>query len=249
MDQIWKSIAQHIEQAGSIHHRAFWASALACFLITYFCARRIDKDPRLFTVLALFAGAWVLVMAGVDSRVQTPGSTPVADRAFDVASFLLVFSGTMLAREAPPGHRLLTLQKWIQVAALWLLFVLVVPSQLPIKLPLSYEQIELVIGEVLSAVGFLALALGTRAVARGPLFWLLVIVVAVYECLSLSRTIEIFTISPGTERPFMDTWELYSFIAMRFLLTGLYCYVVVTAFHQTSLGVTGDAPSEVTQGR
>jgi hypothetical protein len=234
MDQIWKIIEEQISQPGGLRHWLLWFSSLLCFVVSYLSARRVRENPRLFTVLALFAAAWVLAMSAIESRVHAPGITSVADRAYDIAALLLVFSGTTLAREAPPGHVLVLMQRWVQVAGLWLLFVLVLPSQLPIKLPLPDQTIELVIGEVLSGVSFLALALGARAVSHGVVFWSLVVLVLVYESLSLSRTVDLLSIAPGAVRPFMELPKVSSFILLRFLLTGLYCYIVLMTFGQKS---------------
>src|SRR5215510_14089688 len=42
--------------------RRYWIGflvSLACFAIASYCAKQVKSNPRLFTALALFAGAWV----------------------------------------------------------------------------------------------------------------------------------------------------------------------------------------------
>ena len=103
-----------------------WSSALGCFLIAFFVGKLCASQPRLSAILALFAGAWVLVSLAIWVRLKFPGKDPgpdllfLSDRSVDMASFLLVFTGCALAREAGRDHWADFYQKWAQVAALWL---------------------------------------------------------------------------------------------------------------------------------
>ena len=83
-----------------------------CCGAAYYVARQVKTQARLYTVLALFAGAWALVAAAIESRLLEPDrATALSDRAQDVASFVLVYSGAILARED-------TTHKWM-MTALW----------------------------------------------------------------------------------------------------------------------------------
>src|SRR5205814_1292126 len=114
-------------------------------------------------------------------------ATALSDRAQDVASFLLVYSGAILAREDTTHKWMMTAQRLLQVAGLWLLFVLVVRSQFS-KVPgLSPEQVQLFGGEAMSQLGFLSVALGGYAVGNRKLFAWLVIVLLVYVGAGLLR--------------------------------------------------------------
>src|SRR5436190_18911421 len=80
-----------------------WSSALGCFLIAFFVGKVCASQPRLSAVLALFAGAWVLVSLAIWVRLKFPDKDPapellfLSDRAVDMADFLLVFTGCALA--------------------------------------------------------------------------------------------------------------------------------------------------------
>jgi hypothetical protein len=70
---------------------------LLCCAISYYVARQVKNHARLYTVLALFTGAWSLVAAAIERRLLEPDRpTDLSDRAQDVASFLLVYSGSSL---------------------------------------------------------------------------------------------------------------------------------------------------------
>src|SRR5262245_13471206 len=220
--------------------------------MSYFAARHVRSNPRLFTVMALFAGAWVLIMAAIESRSRTPELTALPDRASDVASFLLVYAGSVLAREGSPTNTVHQhAQRWLQIAGLWALFLLVLPSQLPLKLPLTPEQIDLALGELLGFVGFLSLLVGARAVASAGLFWPLVGTLLFYEYLSLARTWELWTLSAGTSRPPMPSSFVYGYVLARFLLTGLFASIVLS--HHAKLeprreGAPGQLSPKTAQG-
>ena len=69
---------------------------MLCCAISCYIARQVKNHARLYTVLALFTGAWSLVAAAIERRLLEPDRpTGLSDRAQDVASFLLVYSGVI----------------------------------------------------------------------------------------------------------------------------------------------------------
>ena len=215
-------------------YRLGWWTALACCAIAYYAARLVKNHARLYTALALFAGAWALVAAAIESRLLEPDRpTALADRAQDIASYLLVYSGAILAREGEPSKRLEKFQQWAQAGGLALLFLLVVRSQLT-SFGLTPDQVQLFGGEVMSQLGFVSVALGGYAVATQRQFACLVAVLAAYVGLGFLRTIELATLPPGATRTFLLPAFAYGFIAERFLLTAVYTYIVVTHAHALS---------------
>ena len=208
-------------------YRLGWWSALACCAIAYYAARLVKNHARLYTVLALFAGAWALVAAAIESRLLEPERpTGLADRAQDIASYLLVYSGAILAKEGEPSKWLTKFQQWAQAGGLALLFLLVVRSQLT-SFGLSTDLVQLLGGEAMSLLGFVSVALGGYAVATRIQFCCLVAVLVAYVGLGLLRAIELASLPPGAPRTLLVPAFAYGFIAERFLLTGLYAYIVV----------------------
>jgi hypothetical protein len=212
-----------------------WWSTVGCFMISFYAATYIADQPRLTTVLALFAGSWVLSAAAIAARIQAMGkgtlatSTDVAlgDRAFDMAAFLFVFAGAALAREAPAGRWANKAQRWVQVAGLWLMFFLVLPDRIPKPPQLSLPQADLIVSEVLGVVGFISLALGISAIGSRRALVAFVALLVAYEALSLLRTLDLFHDLADNERSLMRAGLLYPLVGARLVLTGLVCYVVL----------------------
>jgi hypothetical protein len=205
-----------------------WSSAIGCFVISLIVAKACTSQPRLSAVLALFSGAWVLVSLAVWVRLKFPQNDPVpelmflADRAIDMASFLLVFTGCALAREAGPEHWSNFYQKWAQVGALSLLLYQMLPNEAPLKDQFTPVQQDLFFGELLGVLGFACLILGVAAVSSKRVIVWTIAVLAFYEILSLVRTHELW----WGGRPFIAWWQAYLFIVARISLTGLFCYSV-----------------------
>src|SRR5262245_44600933 len=126
-------------------------------------------NPRLFTVMALFACSWAVLLP----YYGTPDSMGRAELLSALGGFLAVYAGglLMLHARAPhePAHDVVP---W-QVAGMYLLWVIVAQSALQIPGPpgghlfgLSLHQTELGIGLVLDLAGFAAIGLGMQAGRR-----------------------------------------------------------------------------------
>lgn len=252
MDQVWEVLRNEPILAPRFIYAAGWISALFCCAISYLFARRV-KQPRLFTAVALFAAAWALIAAGVENRFLDPNRSPAfADRVQDVATFLFVYSGVILAREDTRLKWMPALQHSAQTIALVLLFLLVVRSQFA-GLPLGPAEVQLYGGETMSVLGFLALAMGAYALAppkrpfwkleRAEPFWMLAGVLVVYIGIGFARTVELA--GAVGERPLVGPGVGYGFIACRLALTWLYCGIVLSYSRQFDAPVglrTDDVP-------
>jgi hypothetical protein len=221
-------LAQLID--GSFSYGLGWWSAIACFVVSLSVAKMTANQPRLSAALALFSGAWVLVSLAIWARLKFPDPNPshelsvLSDRAVDMASFLFVFTGCALAREAGPSHWSNWYQKWAQVAALSLMLFQMLPENAPLKSQLTPTQQDLFFGELLGILGFACLALGVAAIGSTRLLAWTVAVLVLYEVFSIIRTYELL-LAEGS-RPFIKWWLAYLFILARFSLTGLICFVV-----------------------
>lgn len=231
-----------------------WLSALGCFAICVYTAGRMSKHPRLYTVIALFAGAWVLVMGAVKARWVLRGiegqlqglsqkdfasiTTGLPDLVSDLASFLFIYAGAILAREAAAGHWVLRVQHWFQLAGLALLFSLVLPN------PWLQHVNSLYISELIGAVGFASLVVGARPVTASMpiLFWMLVCTVLAYTGISVVRTWELLNAASGP-RPVMQAAQIYTIVFLRFALTGLFCWIVLRHYRSPQGRATREEPS------
>ena len=151
-----------------------WSATLFC---VFFSARIgtgfLRSNPRLFTVMALFACSWAVLLP----YYGMPDSMGRAELLSALGGFLAVYAGglLMLHARAPhePAHDVVP---W-QVAGMYLLWVIVAQSALQIPGPpgghlfgLSLHQTELGIGLVLDLAGFAAIGLGIRQAAGRPAF-------------------------------------------------------------------------------
>jgi hypothetical protein len=215
--------------------------ALGCFLlVSLFFVRDIGGrggNPRLFTVLALFAASWALAasayndppypqgapgLQGATAPQGASGSDPfrLHDVAADMASFLMVFVGALLAREGNEPDRFLSSQR-LQVYALVLLGVLTVPAR-----KTHYGvHLEFVMAGALGLLGFVALGVGAKAIAHPKdyrwLFWILL----AYGLFVVWRHAAFLIVLP--DRQPMSDFLFFAFAVSKVLLTCIFCTVVV----------------------
>ena len=220
--------------------------ALGCFLlVTLWFAREVSGkggDARLFTILALFAAVWALVASVYevqDANLYKDGK-PVSAAAFrphdvagDLAAFLMVFVGTLLAREGHEPKRFFSSAR-LQVIALILLGALVVPTQAAPRIGLSStsnEVSEIIISGSLVLVGFIALAVGGGAVAQRRHYrWLLAILLG-YAALELIRHVQLLALYPG--RAPMSDFQVLTFALAKVLLTAVFGHIIVDHHERT----------------
>ena len=227
-------------------YRLAFVVALVCFLIVGFYAGKVHSSPRLFTVLGLFAGAWLANATAVFAgrfMYQLKGDPKlsdvlqklfiVVDRVDDLTHFLLLFAGAILVRDGgreASAHRL-------QVLAMALLSAMVVPHYLYVYGDWRYgETTYFVMGTALACLSFWALAAGARAVsvaaranAEGDppaapnwIVMSLVFVVAIDIILNITRTAEVLL----TPREPQSTFFVLAFSSAKLLLTVLVCLIV-----------------------
>jgi len=209
--------------------RRYWIGflvSLACFAIASYSAKQVKSNPRLFTALALFAGAWVAVASTYEAaqlhKSINAGELKTLDRLSDLSAFITVFAGAVLAREGKEEHWFLNSHQ-LQVAAMAVLFALVIPRQLPPDW-VAPQHVELVLGCILSVVGFLALGLGAKAVAKPWQFAAVVVILLGYAALEVGRDVELMIVVP---RQRMSDFFALSFAAAKMLLTVTFCYIVL----------------------
>jgi hypothetical protein len=217
-----------------------WYSTIFCMFLTTWVARRyLEDNSRLYTAIALFAFAWVLVSAAyaVPGETRTPSEWQLVSLCGDVAAVLLVYVGGLLtieARTQHAGHRLPV--SWELIIPLWLAFLVAVPRAFTIPGAIGHWlrdafhfgeftafQVEKIIGELLVAVGFISIAKGVKELRGWTTLSLLVVAVLVYyEGISFSRA---YLTWQGAQA--MSTFYLISFSAAKLALTILVCMAVV----------------------
>jgi hypothetical protein len=213
--------------------------ALGCFLlVTLWFVREVSGkggDARLFTVLALFAGVWALTASIYEIQDANPyARKPISgadfrprDVAGDLASFLMVFVGALVAREGTEAKRFFNTTR-LQILALILLGALVVPTQAAPRIGLgatSSEVTEIVIAGALGLVGFAALGVGSQAIAQARHYRWLVGILSAYALLVIARHAQLLALYPGREP--MSDFMVLGFALAKVLLTATFGHIVV----------------------
>jgi hypothetical protein len=223
MDAIWKFLTDPAN-----HYAIGWGATLLCVFIAYLASRALSDSPRLFAAIAIMACAWVLVLGAYGARE----ARPLAYLVTDIASFLLVYIGVLLALEG--GREKSPIASLLQRGAFWLLLLIVLPRQLSfpasLQLPaLSVDQFEIGAGMFLAMLGFASIGIGVWTIASGWSRYAIVVVLVFYAYLNIERTVDIWW--DGSDSKRMSGFFIYSFAAAKLALTSLLCYVVVQYAH------------------
>jgi hypothetical protein len=171
-----------------------WSATLFC---VFFSARIgtafLRSNPRLFTVMALFACSWAVLLP----YYALPDSIERAELLSALGGFLAVYTGGLLMLHArTPGEAAHDVVPW-QVGGVYLLWVIVGESALKIPGPegghlfgLSTHETELSIGLLLDLAGFTAVALGIRHAAGRSGFRVLAPILVAYALAELGFTVQ-----------------------------------------------------------
>jgi hypothetical protein len=171
------------------------AATLVCVIVTTRCAIEFTKTrPRLFTVLALFALSWAVLLPYYG---DPPAETELLP-AFN--GFLLVYVGVLLRREADAEQGLPHETRVSPTAglALWLLYLIAAPSFLSFKLPPEYiPYLDSWIGTLATVLGYWSVTDGVARLHRGSKVWLWMLAIVVpYGLLEVGYSVTYSPIGP-----------------------------------------------------
>ena|ERR1051326_897348 len=198
-----------------------WSVVLFCvFFSARIATAFLRANPRLFTVMALFACSWAVLLPyyGLPEDVARP------ELLSALGGFLSVYAGGLLMlhaqRSDEPARDVVP---W-QVGGVYLLWVIVAESALAIPGPqgahlfgLSAQQTELGIGLVLDVAGFVAIGLGVKDVAEKSAFRLLAGILVAYAIAEVLFTVHSWN-APRTIGPFPEFYA-YLFAGLKTLYT------------------------------
>lgn len=210
----------------------YWVGSivsLACVMMAYWASKLIRDNPRLRTVLALFACGWVLQMGAYGAPREAHA---LANLAADLVSFVHIFAGALLIEDTDSKWLALAVTA-LQAAGFWLLIALLVPHRQEFhdilkQAPIDAYKVEIVIALVLGLVSFLALGLGAWSSLRGNLsvaFFVLASALAVYSYLSIERAIEL--VSAPNPPPKLSSSMVLAFALAKLVLTATFSFIVV----------------------
>ena len=164
-----------------------WSATLFCVV---FSARMADgflrASPRLFTVMALFACNWAVLLP----YYGMPADVPRPELLSALGGFLSIYAGGLLMLHAHQPHGPAPDVVTWQVIGVNLLLLVAVESALAIPGPqgahlfgLSHHQTELAVGLLLVIAGFVAIAKGIKDLAGTLAFCVLAVILAGYAAL------------------------------------------------------------------
>lgn len=175
----------------------------------------------MFTVMALFACAWGLLLPYYNDQ-KIPAS---AELFAAYSGFLFVYVGGLLMLQAQSDLKNEDHEKIVpwQIIGLWLLIIIAVPSlpsipmpDKPIPLFKTRDQVYLVFGTILDIVGFIAIAVGVRNLLGEKAYATIGVVLLGYSALDIGYTYWGFC--RGPERVMPDVFA-YGFAAAKIVFT------------------------------
>lgn len=204
-------------------------ASLACVVISYGASKLIDDEPRLKTVLALFACGWVLQMAAYSAPRD---AHDIANLASDLLSFVHIFAGVLLIEQLRTdwSPRLISI---LQGSAFWLLLALLIPRRQEFhavlnQAPLTAHQVDQVTSLIMTLIAYLSLAAGAWVVTRGGmLFWLLTLSLVFYAALNGLRFAELWNADPRAI-PRLGSEMVLGFAVAKLAVTAFFSAIVVT---------------------
>jgi hypothetical protein len=214
-----------------------WTATLICVLFSVWIAFKfLQNDPRMFTVMALFACSWMLVLG----LYETKDESRLANIMTDVASFLDVYVGGLLILEGRDDHRTrLKNIAWLQGWALWLLFFIAVPRAIPVPTEVkewlhisdvTAYQAGLVTSAIMDILGFVSIALGASRVSGWASYIVLLFILIFYGLAEIAREATIWS----AWKP-MPAYFVFFFAAAKLSLTATFCFIVVRHAQRTAV--------------
>jgi hypothetical protein len=164
-----------------------WSATLFCVVFSARVAEGfLRANPRLFTVMALFACNWAVLLPyyGMPAHLARP------ELLSALGGFLSIYAGGLLMLHAHQPHAPAPDVVTWQVAGVNLLLLVAAESALAIPgrqgthlLGLSHHQTELAIGVAIVITGFVAIAKGVKDFAGTAPFCVIAAILAAYAAL------------------------------------------------------------------
>jgi hypothetical protein len=220
---------------------AWWVTFVCIVFSARIATTFLRRNPRMFTVMALFACGWTLVLGAYG----TPDERMLSDLITDIAAFLDVYIGGLLmaegrANEAQEEARISPLQ----VGALILLLFIAAPRAYAITVPqgtifsLTLAQTKAYVSAALVTLGFGSIGLGARSISRGAPFIILATILVIYIACDVAYNLGYWPIA-GSE--WMPITAAFTFAALKAAFTLTFGSIV--AYHGMSDEVRNRGPS------
>jgi len=218
-----------------------WWGTLVCMVFAARVAGAFLRDnPRMFSVTALLACAWALVLGyyGATLRDVTSGvQPPLSERelqslASDVASVLLVYAGGLLILDTTPKHGESRTVVPIQSYTLYCLLFIAVPKVIDIisapngtLIGISANVARDVVSASLVAFAFIAIGIGAYRISNGISRAIFLVLLAVYGVLLVYANTQCVWNACSEEPPITQPLAL-AFAALKIAVNLQFCWMV-----------------------
>jgi hypothetical protein len=216
-----------------------WSSAFLCLVISvYVATAHLQQRPRLFTVMALLACAWVLVLSAYYAPGdRNPTENLLLSLATDIGIVLFAYIGGLLVSDVQATHAGHAVKVPLELKIpLALLFLVAAPRAVELPGPLGHllqlltgnpafnaREVQLIVSLVIDFVGFASLARGVYVISgSSQIFKVLVVIIACYLLLLSWRTYD-----QWPDRTQAQAFYLLSVAAAKLALTVLFSIAVV----------------------
>jgi len=208
-----------------------WVVTFLCVLFSARIATAfLRHNPDMFTVMALLACTWTLVLGFYGA----PGERTMAQLVSDVAAFLLLYIGALLMVHARADLETKTIP--LQSVGLLLLVVVALPKEFSLTTPggntfgFSLNQSKAFISFGLDVASWIAIAFGAKAISSRRLFALLAIILALYIVLDAYHYYG--RITDGMAQSQLTSFEYGAYAALKAAFTITFGCIV--AYHGMS---------------
>jgi hypothetical protein len=153
---------------------AWWGSLVCMVFAARVAAAFLKDNPRIFSVMALLACAWALVLGYYGARLRGELNGDLQRLVTDVASVLLVYTGGLLILDTSAKRGESRHVVPIQILALYLLLFIAAPSVIDIVgspngmlIGISANIAKDIVSATLVAIAFTTMGLGAYRISSG----------------------------------------------------------------------------------
>lgn len=205
-----------------------WVATFAAMALSARLANAFLKSaPRLYTVMALFACSWAILLP-----YYRADAVPTDDMFRAISGFLLIYSGGLLMLEAQhrSGHaRHDGIVPW-QIAGLYFLLLIAAPPVGGRLHLFSERQAELAIGMLLDVTGFLSLTIGVWRLCGAAAATLLGLLLFAYVGGETTVGVLDWSTITGSQDPlYIPSAFVYGFAAGKLIIAATFGSLVVHA--------------------
>ncbi len=210
-----------------------WWVTLVCIIFAARVAGAFLRDnPRIFSVMALFACAWALVLGFYAARWRGDNASELLRLVSDIGSVLLVYTGGLLILDTTPKQGESPHVVPIQIFALYALVFLAAPRVIEIVSSPSGALIGItpndakdVVSAILVAAAFTAIGIGAYRISTGISRAFFLYALALYGGLLAYTNVQCIWNACNEDPQITQQWALV-FSVLKIVVNLQFCWMV-----------------------